>query len=101
MRWQVGIAGALPHDNTGKFWFVLHLFVNPWVISGIISTFFAGITWMLTMTKFELSYAYPFISLNFVLVLMASVLFFNEDISPKKILGTIIIMIGLMIISKG
>lgn len=56
---------------------------------------------MLTMTKFELSYAYPFISLNFVLVLMASVLFFNEDISPKKILGTIIIMIGLMIISKG
>ena len=33
------------------------------------------------MTKFQLSYAYPFMSLAFVLVMFLSAFFFNEPVT--------------------
>ena len=46
---------------------------------------------MAAMTKFEISVAYPFMSLAFVLVLLLSALFFQEPITLGKVLGMILI----------
>lgn len=101
MRWQVTAAGQLPDDITGKVRFTIILLLNPWVITGVISTFLAGVSWMLAMTRFEISYAFPFVSLNYVLILAASVFLFNESFSVTKILGSLIIIVGIVVISKG
>lgn len=101
MRWQVKIAGDLPVDPYGKLQYIMHLLLNPWVMTGLAATFFSGISWMMAMTKFETSYAYPFISLNFILVTLASVLIFNESINPSKICGTLFIITGIIIVAKG
>lgn len=101
MRWQVGSAGAVPDDTPGKFLFVLRLFLNPWVLSGIIATFLAGVSWMLAMTKFEISYAYPFVSLNYIIVMIAGFAFFGENVSVTKIIGSIVVVIGIVVIAKG
>jgi len=101
MRWQVTAAGQLPDDATGKIRFVAALLLNPWVISGVVATFFAGVSWMLAMTRFEISYAFPYVSLNYVLILAASVLLFNESFSATKLLGSLIIIVGIIVISKG
>lgn len=101
MRWQVGLAGNLPTDPAGKMGFILTLLLNPWVISGVISTFFAGVSWMLAMTRFEIGYAYPFVSLNYVIVVVASVVLFNESLNPSRLIGTALVILGIIIISKG
>ena len=101
MRWQVGAAGELPSDGPGKLRFIATLLVNPWVLSGIVATFLAGVSWMLAMTRFEISYAYPFVSLNYVIILAASILLFNESLSPPKIMGTVLVIVGIVVISKG
>lgn len=101
MRWQVAQAGALPADLIGKAQFVGHLFINPWILSSIVSTLFAGIAWMLTMTRFEISYAYPWIGLNFVLMFVFGVLLFNESFSATKLLGTLLVVGGIIVMSKG
>lgn len=101
MRWQVGAAGELPSDGPGKVRFIATLLVNPWVLSGIVATFFAGVSWMLAMTRFEISYAYPFVSLNYVIILAASILLFNESLSPPKMMGTVLVIVGIVVISKG
>lgn len=59
MRSEVVKAGLLPPDVIGKMIFVGQLFLNPWVLSSILATLLAGISWMLTMSCFEISYAYP------------------------------------------
>ena len=100
MRWQVSSAGALPTDFMGKVQFVAHLFLNPWVLSGLFSTLFAGISWMLAMSRFEISYAYPWIGLNFVLMLVFGVLIFNESFNLAKVLGTLLVVIGLIVITR-
>ncbi len=100
MRWQVAQAGALPADFAGKVYFVAHLFLNPWVLSSILATLFAGVSWMLAMSRFEISYAYPWVSLNFVLMLAFGVLLFNESFGAAKMLGTFLVIGGIVLIAK-
>ncbi len=100
MRWQVSLAGSLPVDNMGKVSFICKLLLNPWVLSGVAATFLGGITWMLAMTKFEISYAYPFISLNFILVLVLGIFLFNESFTSMKLLGTFLVIVGIFFLSR-
>jgi len=97
MRWQVSAAGDLPSDFLGKARFVGILLVNPWVLSGIFSTLLAGVSWMLAMTRFEVSYAYPFVGLSFILVMVLSGLIFGESIGAYKIVGTILVVAGVIV----
>ena len=53
------------------------------------------------MTKFQLGYAYPFMSLNFVLVILAGGLLFDESITPFKLAGLLLIVSGIIVGSKG
>ena len=101
MRWQVLAAGGLPDSSQGKISFIFHLLINPWVISGIVATFLAGVSWMLAMTKLDLSYAYPFVALNYVLILALGFIFFQEVMTPAKILGSILIVAGVVVLSRG
>jgi multidrug transporter EmrE-like cation transporter len=101
MRWQVSNAGEPPSDIIGKISYLVGLLTNPYVLSGVASTFLAGISWMLAMTKFDISYAYPFVSLNYILILIAGFFLFNEPINLTKIAGSGLVIIGIIIISKG
>lgn len=100
MRWQVSLAGALPADFLGKMQFVGQLFLNPWVLSSIFATLFAGISWMLAMTRFEISYAYPWVSLNFVLMLIFGVFLFDESFNSAKALGSLLVISGIVVIAR-
>lgn len=100
MRWQVALAGPLPTEMSGKFNYIFALLLNPWVISGVAATFLAGVSWMLAMTKFEISYAYPFVSLNYILVLATGVLLFQESMSFTKLVGSLLIIFGIIVIAK-
>jgi drug/metabolite transporter (DMT)-like permease len=101
MKWQVNKAGPLPVGLEEKLSFVFSLLLMPWVLIAMLSTFLAGVSWMLAMTKFEISYAFPFMSLNYVLVLFASFIVFNESFSVPKIIGSLVVVFGILIISKG
>lgn len=100
MRWQVGIAGPLPSGALDKVHYMAGLLLNPWVMSGLVATFLAGISWMLAMTKFEISYAYPWVSLNFVLMLVFGVFLFGESFSMSKMLGTLLVMVGIVVLAR-
>lgn len=100
LKARVVVAGPLPAPPADKLAFLLALFLDPWVLSGFFSAFLAAICWMAAMTRFELSYAYPFMSLSFVLVLIFSSIFFDESLSPAKLIGTTLVIFGLIILTR-
>lgn len=51
------------------------------------------------MKRFDQSYAYPFISLNFVFIFIASIYMFNEPFSLLKLAGVSLITLGVFITS--
>lgn len=101
LKWRVAGYGALPQPFWEKLKFLLQLLIDPFIISGFVAAFVAGLAWMAAMTKFELSYAYPFMSLNFALVLLISGVVLNEPITWTKILGTALIIIGTSVVANG
>jgi len=100
LKWRIGLKGAMPAENLEKLIYFKNAFLDIWVISGFASAFIASIAWMATLTKFDLSYAYPFMSLSFVIVFFLSVLFFQEAITWQKLVGLGLVIGGLIIISK-
>ena len=100
MRWKVSSAGDLPDSLSGKIYFILNVFLNPWVASSILATLLAGISWMLAMSRFEISYAYPWLALNFLLMMLLGWWIFDEIINVQKLIGTIVVVTGLVIIAR-
>ena len=73
---------------------------DPLIFSGFVSAFIASIFWMLAMTRFELTYAYPFMSLSPALVFIVGIFVLGETFTVGKLLGLLIIMIGIIVTVK-
>src|SRR5699024_1536857 len=97
LKWKINDYGSLPAAFLDKITFLMQLFLNPWFLSGFLAAFLAALCWMAAMTKFEISYAYPFMSLSFVLVFIFFVFFFGDSFSIQKIAGIACIVLGIII----
>ena len=53
------------------------------------------------LSQVELGYAYPFISLSYVLILIASKALFGEELSAMKLFGVASICLGVLVIAGG
>lgn len=100
LKWQMPGAEAMPDDLVGKVGFLLGQLRNPWILSSFVAAAVASLTWMAALTKFEVSYAYPFMSLAFVLVLLLGSLLLREELSAPKVVGTALIALGIIAMSR-
>lgn len=101
LRWQMSEVGPLPAPFFDKVSFLLGQFLRPWVFSALAAAFLASLAWMGAMTRFELGYAYPFTSLAFVLVLLFGVVFLGEPLSVRVVIGTLLVISGLLVLARG
>jgi len=100
LKWQIGKARGMPDDTIDKILFLLQQFLNPWIMSGFVSAFLASLAWMAAMTRFDLNYAYPFMSLAFIIVMLFSVVFLHESLTLQSVVGTVMVVAGLTVIAR-
>ena len=100
IKWQVDHYGELPVNFVSALAFLLKLFGNIWILSGFLAAFLASLSWMAAMTKYELSYAYPFMSLNFIVVLGLSIFMLSEPFCWSKLAGTLMVISGLVVLNR-
>jgi drug/metabolite transporter (DMT)-like permease len=79
---------------------LISLFTNTYILIGVLMSIITTLSWMVTLTKTQLSFAYPFISLAFPLVLIFSSILFQEQIPLSRWIGVIVILVGVLIVSK-
>lgn len=101
LKWQVSLAGAFPASSWDKILFLGKLLINPWVISGMAAALLAGVAYMSALTQLELSQAYPFMGLSFVIVLILSSVCFQEPMTLIKVVGVLLIVGGIALGSQG
>ena len=99
-KWRIDEAGEFPAGSGDRLRYAGDLALDPWVISVFVAALAASITWGAALTKFELSFAYPFMSLSFVLVLLLGVALLNEAMAVEKVVGVVLISAGLIIGSQ-
>lgn len=79
---------------------LLQIIKNIPVMSGMFIYGLSFILWVKVLSKLELSYAYPFVSLGYVLIMFFSFFVFKESLSAYRILGTFLIIAGVLFIAR-
>jgi drug/metabolite transporter (DMT)-like permease len=83
---------------TGKLGMTL---LNPWVLAGLIVFVISMASHLFVLSKVEISFAYPFLSLAYIVVAVAAWTWFGEDLNQYRIAGIALICVGTVLIAQG
>ena len=87
---------ALPFAWESFFTVLTH----PELLLSILALIIGGFFWVAAMARFELSFIYPFMSINYLTIMLGSQYILNEQVSLSRYIAVIFIVIGLIIISR-
>jgi multidrug transporter EmrE-like cation transporter len=76
-------------------------FVNTYIILGYTALLARGLAWVFVLKRLPVSFAYPVMSISFVLILFASHYFFDETFTVYKVTGSLLIIAGATFTSLG
>ena len=85
-------------DAFGK---LTQAFLNPYILSGIAIYGFTTLIWLIILSRVKLSIAYPMLSFGYVLSILFSWLLFKESIPKVRIIGALVICIGVYLVAQG
>ncbi len=71
------------------------------VILGFALVFGGALFWLGVISRVNLSFAYPLLALNYVLILIPSRYLLGESITPTKLAGAMIVVAGVIVITWG
>lgn len=77
-----------------------NVILNPFVISGLTCYVFSVGIWLLVLSRVEVSYAYPLLSVGYVVTALAGYYFFSEALSPARWVGILVICFGVWLITR-
>src|SRR5688500_7519859 len=94
-------AGAQHLSGLGRTGFLLAAFRDLRVLSGLVAWAASTILWLYVLRVAPLSRAYGLTSLTYVLIFLASVFLFGEQVRLAHVVGTVLIVIGIACLLYG
>ncbi len=76
------------------------MITNLWLWGAMISYAVSILLWIVVLSKVEVSFAYPFLSIGYVVAALVGYYFFGESLSLIRVAGIIIICVGVYLISR-
>jgi multidrug transporter EmrE-like cation transporter len=93
-------AGALPSGLSNAAGFAFALPLNPWFVAGM-ACYAASIgSWMIVLSKTEVSLAYPMLSIGYIMTAIIGYYFLGENVNVARIAGIALICCGIVVISR-
>lgn len=74
---------------------------NPWVVSGLVLYFLSAAVWLLVLARVEVSFAYPFVGLGFILTMVLGWWLMGDSIGLQRAAGTLLITLGVILVARG
>jgi multidrug transporter EmrE-like cation transporter len=71
------------------------------VWAGLVIFAFSAVLWLFALSRADLSFAYPFAALGYVIIVIASIVFLGEHVQPVTWVGVVLIVIGIFVIAQG
>lgn len=80
--------------------FFLQAMQTPWVVIGVLMYALSAVTWLLVLARSDLSFAYPFVSLAFVLTAVYGYVALGEPMGLARIGGVGLIVGGVLLVAR-
>jgi drug/metabolite transporter (DMT)-like permease len=100
IKFGITQAGAGGSASSGLLAVVTLIFRSPFVFLGLLLYALGALAWIAVLGRLDLSLAYPFVALNFVLIPLASHLLLGESIPGMRWIGIACICLGVLIIAR-
>ena len=94
-------SGAQHLASLGRLEFLLAAVRDMQVLSGLVAWIASTLCWLYVLRVAPLSMAYGLTSLTFVLIRLASVYVFGEQIHRLHVVGMVLIIIGIVCVLSG
>ena len=78
----------------------LIVFRNHWVWLGFLMYALGSLTWILVLSRADLSLAYPMLGLGYVVTVALSALIRHEPVTGIRWIGVILIVLGVLTIGN-
>jgi multidrug transporter EmrE-like cation transporter len=79
--------------------FILNVIASPMVWAGLLLYSLSFAAYLIVLSRFEVNYIYPIImSLGLVLISIASTILLKESMTLQKIIGSSVILAGVIIL---
>ena len=79
---------------------LLHMATNPLLIVGIAIFGVSTLLWLFALAKADLSFAYPFLSLTYLAVLIGGAFLFGDKVTLPRVIGFAVIIAGVFIVAR-
>ena len=94
-------SGAVQLPAPGRLDFLLAAFRNAHVLAGLAAWTASTVCWLYVLRVAPLSRAYGLTSLTYVLIFLASVFLYGEQVRRVHVVGTVLIVIGIGCLLSG
>ncbi len=74
--------------------------INSYILLGLGSYVISVVIWLLVLARVEVSYAYPFLSVGYVVVTLLGYFIFQESLSWIRVVSISIIIVGVILLSR-
>jgi drug/metabolite transporter (DMT)-like permease len=101
LKYYLNRAGYVPTGVAFLGFFLKFFLLTPWGLSCLASAALCVLFWFATISRFDLSYIFPFLSLNFAFVTVMAIVILHEPFTWNKIIGVSLIVIGVIVVSQG
>ena len=103
LLFKVGLnqIGAFNFSPANLIQFGCKVVTNLSVMSGLLIYVISTIVWFLVLSRADVSFAYPLVSIGYIFNSFAAYYFLHEHaFSPMRLAGTLVIIVGVVLICQ-
>jgi len=93
---EVGRIGATELAAAGDT--IIRTVKEPRLWLGLTLFGISALFWLVVLSRVDLSVAYPFVGLSYIIVVLFSRLFLNEQVTALRWLGVVVVAVGIAIV---
>lgn len=96
---RVSKAGGGAHIAVGSNG-LKDLAASPVIWGGLALFGLSAVVWLFALSRVELSFAYPFAALGYVIIVLASLTVLHESVPPLRWAGVALIIAGIVLVAR-
>ncbi|MGI4814053.1 MAG: SMR family transporter [Janthinobacterium lividum] len=100
---KAGVNAAAPLQLSRVDWFptVLRVATQWPIIAGLFCYVISVVVWIAALTRVPVTVAYPMLSIGYVVNALLACYLLGETLSPMRMIGIVIILVGVFVLTRG
>lgn len=79
---------------------ILKVATSPFILGGLACYAISVVVWMVVLSRVAVNYAYPMLSVGYIITAVFGWWLFSEPLTPIRMLGIAVIIVGVILINQ-